>query len=309
MKRRSFFHEALEAVATAIFYCIVALGAMCLFMQNAGCVEPSWEYDFESEGGSVALPPSVVPPLDIGFEQDWLPYKLDLPQQVGCSYLDLLFVVDNSSSMYDEQDQMLSAVPGFIDRLRDFGIGIDLHIGVTPTDTRNGCGGLGAIINGEYLTWHELERFPEMFLVGTHGSGYERVAEAMIDALKPADSDDPFGARDDDCNVGFHRPDTGLVIVLLTDEPDTAQYGSDGSAEKWASQLEYLHPGELLVVGFIPQLGCGWHLDTQVGTRLNRFLDMVPSYPASICADDYAAEFAEATEALVAQCGAVPPES
>lgn len=317
--------KALEALAYVLLYLITACCLFCVLIQNSGCVDASGTYAFESEEGYWVEDPYVAPGNDLGFGQYESPFKLDLPHHGGCQQLDVLFVVDNSGSMGDDQERLLDAVPGFLDRLQEFGIGYDLHLGVTTTDEYHqntlGCRSLGALvtatpvdvcgpyIEGAYMTRaDELEfTFPCAFLVGTNGNGYEKPAEAMVEALKPplSEATDPWGFRADECNVGFHRPEAALVIVLLTDEPDTS---SAGTPTLWADGLYYLHSGEIFVVAFIPQLGCHLYLETEFSARLQEFLMQVPSYETSICAEDFALEFAAATEALVTQCAAVPPE-
>lgn len=63
----------------------------------------------------------------------------DLPHcsgggQRGCSKVDFLFVIDNSSSMRTEQEALVNSFPGFIDEIRAQLGSSDYHILVTDTD-------------------------------------------------------------------------------------------------------------------------------------------------------------------------------
>ena len=51
--------------------------------------------------------------------------------QVGCSGIDVLFVIDNSGSMQQEQDNLVANFPQFVSVLE--ASGLDYRIGVTTT--------------------------------------------------------------------------------------------------------------------------------------------------------------------------------
>src|SRR5262245_39141672 len=58
----------------------------------------------------------------------------EIPATVNRS-VDLLFVIDDSAAMADEQLRLANAMPGFIDALRELEGGLpDLHVGVVSTD-------------------------------------------------------------------------------------------------------------------------------------------------------------------------------
>lgn len=54
----------------------------------------------------------------------------------GCQKIDFLFAIDNSGSMYDKQQRLLDAFPGFIDAIRNDVQGQDHHIMVVDSDER-----------------------------------------------------------------------------------------------------------------------------------------------------------------------------
>jgi hypothetical protein len=58
----------------------------------------------------------------------------------GCEKIDFLFVIDNSMSMGDEQQQLVDSFPGFIDTIRDTLMAQDYQILVTATDDLGNVG-------------------------------------------------------------------------------------------------------------------------------------------------------------------------
>jgi len=59
----------------------------------------------------------------------------------GCHKVDFLFVIDNSGSMQDEQQNLINSFPGFITTIRDTVAAEDHNIMVVDTDASEGGGG------------------------------------------------------------------------------------------------------------------------------------------------------------------------
>jgi hypothetical protein len=163
----------------------------------------------------------------------------------SASKLDLVFVIDNSSSMTEEQNALrtnfpqfivaLAALPGGLPDLRIAILSSNLGAGPTalaPECTPGGDGGRFQIrpecglipaTSGRFL---RLDRagnanFPggaaklgEMFAclaaLGTGGCGYEHPLASLAAALGPTNNE----------NAGFLRDDALLAIVILSDEDD-----------------------------------------------------------------------------------------
>ncbi|MEZ4400999.1 MAG: hypothetical protein R3B06_13320 [Kofleriaceae bacterium] len=181
----------------------------------------------------------------------------------GCPDVDVLFVIDDSGSMADQQDSLIASFPGFVagiqSRLRS---AQSVHIGVVTTEdyaaNPAGCRGIGSLVTqtggpsssnrvcGPFASgaaWLDArdpalaDRFACVGKVGAGGSSDERVARALMNALDPAAN--AAGA----CNAGFSRPDSLLVVVLITDEDDVPDgcgvdgvcdsYGSGGTSADW----------------------------------------------------------------------------
>lgn len=176
----------------------------------------------------------------------------DLGRIRACTQVDLLFVIDNSGSMADNQRSLIASFPGFIQGVRDrLRFASSYHIGVVPSDdyygTRAGCEAIGSLVTqttgpessrracgpfasgGAYLTEADADlaaRFACVAQVGVGGSDDERMMRALLNAVRPAAS--AAGA----CNAGFARRDSLLVVVLISDEDDVPD-GCDGTRCMW----------------------------------------------------------------------------
>jgi hypothetical protein len=178
----------------------------------------------------------------------------------GCQKVDLLFVVDNSGSMADEQINLVNSFPSFIDEIQtQLEDTQGYHVGIITSDLYafdQGCLQEGAMVTAtggadssasacgpyaegnRYMT--ELDNLDVAFScaarVGTGGDGNERPMQTMQAALSPMLN--APGA----CNAGFLRDDALLVIVIITDEEDDhevdgclqlPQPGSNGEPAGW----------------------------------------------------------------------------
>jgi hypothetical protein len=166
--------------------------------------------------------------------------------------LDVLFVIDNSGSMGDEQELLARNFPRFMEKLQSIPGGLpNVHIGVTTTDMGTlggpavgGCqsigdqGGLqlnGAETTDQHNFLIDIDKedvigsndrfrnyqgdlavaFASMAHVGTNGCGFEQPLAAMKASLTSADSS----------NRAFLRPDANLAVVIVTDEDDCSATG------------------------------------------------------------------------------------
>ncbi len=153
----------------------------------------------------------------------------------GCQKMDVLFVIDNSGSMAQEQANLIANFPGFITVLNNSGL--DYRVAVTTTGrdyTYSMSTPLGSIPqsqdggdNGTMLKpascnmtkrWiDKSDPDPSMAFscvanVGTSGPSDEMPLSAMRDAFEERMADGT--------NAGFRRTDALLAVVFLTDEED-----------------------------------------------------------------------------------------
>lgn len=183
------------------------------------------------------------------------------PGEVTCNErLDLLFVVDNSNSMAEEQANLAAQIPELIEAIilgDSDGDGIadqppvrDIHIGVVSSDMGVGgnrlpsCGeGLGddgrlllpedcrGDESPDFLGFMDLsdtEGASCAVQQGIGGCGFEQHFEATLKALTPSTSTVRFAAASPDdrlgqadrANVGFLRDDAALAVIVLADEDD-----------------------------------------------------------------------------------------
>ena len=172
----------------------------------------------------------------------------------GCAKVDLLFVVDNSGSMSEEQSKLLMNFPTFASQIQTQLADVDSYqVMVTSTDSYDtassdssinnddpSCQVIGASITKSdagactpYVEGHRYmtnmdnlgAKFSCAADLGTNGSGEEKVGDALVGAVSAVQN----GAGG--CQDGFLRDDALLVIVILTDEDDAEH--SAGGAQAW----------------------------------------------------------------------------
>lgn len=149
--------------------------------------------------------------------------------------MDILFVIDNSGSMGEEQENLIANFPGFIAVLDQSGL--EYRVAVTTTArnynynmTLPGFGSIPMSTSGESgamlkpascnMTKRWIDKgdpdvtgtFACVANVGTGGSADEMPLGAVRDAFEDR--------MQDGTNMGFHRPDALLGVVILTDEND-----------------------------------------------------------------------------------------
>jgi hypothetical protein len=159
----------------------------------------------------------------------------DAAPQQPCDRMDILFVVDNSGSMLEEQENLAANFPRFIEVLEGFDWDLDYRVGITTTgrdytyymDSPFGTmpssqsgGDNGALLQRCGMTNRWVEStdpdpsgtFSCAAQVGDEGPAMEMPLAVIHEA---------FTARlSDGTNNGFLRPDALFGIVILTDEDD-----------------------------------------------------------------------------------------
>ena len=156
----------------------------------------------------------------------------DVITQVVKPEVDILWVIDNSCSMVEEQTSLVNNFDLFISYFLDSQL--DWHIGVTSTDMRDsevpGNNGIlrsvGEIKFIDENTPDPVGTFREMATLGTSGSGNETGIGAAYSTI----------AIHDDCdhNKDFYREDATLSIITISDEED---YTTDPGINEFISWL------------------------------------------------------------------------
>lgn len=193
----------------------------------------------------------------------------------GGGQVDMLFVVDSSGSMGEEQAALADGFGAFIETFLE--LEYDFHLAVTDMDYEATAGALfgdPAILTPE--TPNLVEQFQENALLGTGGSGSEKGMEAARQALSEA--------KREGVNRGFFREESLLAVIFLTDEDDQ----STASNETYLDFFLELKRGDRrrlklsAIAGPVPD-GC----DTAMpGARYADVVAATGGVFVSICQDD-----------------------
>ena len=156
--------------------------------------------------------------------------------------VDILWVIDDSSSMYEEQAQLEAHAESFISLLSS--VPVDFHLGLVSTDLSIEQPGvlLGEVLSDD--TPQLVDAFIEQIRNEEEGSRDEYGFDAAALAADPAG-----------LNNNFNRKDADLEIVFFSDEDDH----SDMETVDFVSDLQAGRPGKTIVVNAIvgdPPEGC-----------------------------------------------------
>ena len=256
----------------------------------------------------------------------------------GCQAIDVLFVIDNSGSMGQEQTNLIANFPSFISVLDQSGL--DYRVAVTTTGrdytytmasplgpiamSQDG-GDNGAMLKTPAMTRRWLEKadadvtgtFQALANVGTGGPSDEMPLSAMRDAFEERIADGT--------NAGFHRPDALLAIVFLTDEEDCSYEQSvtlsftqslcDAQMEPVANYVTFLdqYTGNrtrwavAAIAGMGPGACSSDFGSADEATRLKQFVQQTGANAnmSSICEGDLAGGLMQALDLFESACGGI----
>ena len=226
---------------------------------------------------------------------------------VPCVGVDVLFVVDNSVGMLDEQARLGATANAFIDMLvpmvptamNDFNVGV-----ITTDDAQLVVPAEATYSSGQnWMTYATLMAAPmeltTALAVGEGGHPNERPMDFLAEALT-GDVAEP-GAF----NAGFVREDALLVVVLLTDEEDDleqpTEYGSAGDPPDWIEAVAAVKGGilrDVVPLSIIPTNGGDCTPDAGA-PRLQEFTE---GFPRGVVADACELEY---STFLLGQIGSI----
>ncbi|MCG3174368.1 MAG: hypothetical protein GMKNLPBB_02602 [Myxococcota bacterium] len=166
-----------------------------------------------------------VPLLGEGTNQSG---QTDVFSQLSEPKVDVLWVIDNSGSMGDEQASVISNLSTFTSYA--INLKVSYQIGVVSTDVEGRSAVLGgaAIVPGNLIsrggypkivsntTPNPTQALASNMNLGTSGSGNEQGLESANLALSDPIINDPAA------NKGFLREDAKLVVIILSDEEDSS---------------------------------------------------------------------------------------
>ena len=226
---------------------------------------------------------------------------------------DVLFIVDNSNSMAEEQPRLQAAIPDFIAAAR--AKGMDLHVAVTTTGidpvVQSGCN--GGVNGGEagrfFPVDHSNVRIvdltvstPESVVQDDIDVGLCTHLEQGLEAARRALSsplidhaDDPATQQPLDGNLGFLRDDAQLSVIVVSDEDNHS--GDDVSA--YAGFLRSVHgltqPQRVGFFGLVPLSACA----TSSGSSAPRYAQMAQATGGEVwdvCSGDYGPALAQVAD-------------
>jgi hypothetical protein len=157
---------------------------------------------------------SKPPPIEDVHQTDYI-------VQVTEPKVDILWMIDNSCSMADEQDELTSNFPLFMNYF--VGSGLDYHVGVTSSDIDGSYNGAnGKLVEAAGIKYIDadtpgpVEVFVSMATLGVSGSGNEKGLGAIYKCLE--DNRDTW-------NAGFYRDEASVHTIVISDEPDNTPAG------------------------------------------------------------------------------------
>ena len=209
--------------------------------------------------------------------------------------MDVLVVVDNSGSMFDNQDRLATNAQSFM-AVADFGASsVDYHMAVLTTDVESpeDAGNLRG-------TPRVMDRatapsqFPARARVGVDGSPYEQGLEAVRLALSP-----PLVTG---ANAGFLRDEAGLAIIVVSDEDDGGPLSVD-SYLNFLRGLKAASGASVVVCAITGQVaGCRDNASGDTASPAQRYeyaVDQTGGISASICDPDWGTKLQRVGEAAL----------
>lgn len=242
------------------------------------------------------------------------------PLEDGCTELDVLFVIDNSSSMGNNQHKLAVGIDGFLAGLESVIDDLEsLHVGVVTTDSYSGnapgCRAIGGLVSqtaghnsservcgpwssgGPYMTEEDdlREGLECATQVGTQGANHELPLVAAQSALSP------HSRSALECNEGFIRPGALLMLVFLTDED--ASEGTGTYEALLDLKSGYDKSIVVLTLAHIDRETCSIGGHAALASNLVDFTERFEhGVAASICAPNFDEPFARAIDALALAC-------
>lgn len=160
--------------------------------------------------------------------------RTDRLVQLPVPSVDVLFAVDNSESMAEEQASLAANFDGFIDLFLNSET--DYHLGVIATDMDDPDHGGRLVSDGGKLfidntmtREQAVESFGRRAILGTDGARLEKGLESIYTALdRLADNE----------NEGFYRPEAYLAVVVISDEDDYSTNITVTAFKDWLGDLK-----------------------------------------------------------------------
>ena len=216
------------------------------------------------------------------FDPTW---NLDVFDQAPDA-IDVLWVIDNSGSMYQERDRVKREIQEFFQWFE--ALELDYHMGVITTDVLNPVYAGQLVGTPTFVTRDTPDAQASLGLAIT-SDGLEMGDEAGLQAMELALSE-PLRSG---VNEGFYREDARLVVIFLTDEDDQ----SAPAASEYVRFLEDLKGGreDIFVAAIVGDRDEGCEGECTDGKQEakggDKYLDVAEAFSGfdeSICTCDLA---------------------
>ena len=207
---------------------------------------------------------------DYGFQE--VRYTQTFVQDDLNTKADMIFVVDDSQSMAEEQALLSANFEAFVEVVE--GTRADFQAGVITTDVDAETAGM---LRGDLITPESPDMgaaFLEQLDVGYYGSRVEQGFEAVSLAL-------------DGRNPGLVRPGARLNLVFVSDEDDHSPGALDDYISTWRAASG---SGELVAHALVGNMPAGCASGVTAADPGERYLEaalMTEGLRDSICSDDY----------------------
>jgi hypothetical protein len=202
----------------------------------------------------------------------------DLQRQRIPEQVDILWVVDNSTSMLAEQQLLSDNFPFFLQYYRNSGL--DWQIAVVSTDMANPDES-GKLQGAAGFRWVDstvpdpVGVFTQMALLGRDGSAREQGRAAAYAALS-----EPLLSG---YNGGFYRDEALLSIIMVSDENDFSEEPTEAGFVAWARALKN-DPSKVTVSGIV---GTDTSCTDRVGQDYLDVISQLNGITFSICENDW----------------------
>lgn len=185
--------------------------------------------------------------------------------------IDVLWVIDDSATMYEEQDLLIASADAFIGFVANSGV--DFQLGVVSTDMDRSPG----VLRGDVMTQDTsdlVDVFNDQIESSSAGSRDERGFDAAMAAADPDRAD------------GFARKTADLEVVVFSDEDDHSTIEPDDFLKTLRDQRK----GDVKVHAVVgdPPAGCVSALAAaDAGTKYLKAQNKTDGRRESICVEDY----------------------
>lgn len=246
----------------------------------------------------------------VGCDQDYgtaRAQKTDDFDQAPSNQVDILWVIDDSTSMKEEQAAVQAAGADFIAELDN--ADMDFHIGLITTDGDSTNAKASSLLGTPTFLTADCKEdgvttdctygadFATLVTQGTGGSDMEKGLEVALNTVTP-----PHSETD---NAGFVRDGALLMVIILSDENDCSDGGrlGDTTGEACYTQYDELTPvGDLAAALQDAKAGTGGVVLSGIigpeavdncqfavpGKRYADAIRMLGGVEADICLQDYA---------------------